>query len=452
LPPPERQHLDCTDLEDLLAWNLAGDRRRHVLGHLVAGCPGCRARVRHARRLAFRLVPPASRLYDYDAAIGRALLRADALWRHELAEQRAGAALWAAVRQLPPGWRSIRLLNSPRHHTAGVLLALLDDYREAERTNLAEALDLAALALALAERLAPDWTGAARLADLRTTALVHAANAHRLAGSNRRATSLLVRAARTQQQGSGEPLLEADLLTAAGRLWQARRHFERAAQTFAAAEDIYRKIGDAHGVAGSLVARARAIGHHHPRQGIRLIRRALPDLDAGLDPQLELAAHHHLAWYLHDAGQIWDAQVELRASAGLYLRDGGNALASLERAWLRGRIARSLLEFDEARRAYGLARSGFEDLGVEAQLTLVAIDRAELEVAQGELTGAAALLADTLARVIRWGVSRGTLTILYQLRESVLTRRCRRASFRQAALAVRSRWAPEEDDDPDEPA
>ena len=282
---------------------------------------------------------------------------------------------------------------------AAVLQALFRDHRQALARDLGEALDLATLALALADRLDAGWRGPDRLADLRTAALVRAANANRLAGRHREAARLLGRAARTQPQGTGEPLLEAELLTVAGSLWQALRRFERAAQAFGHAEQVYREIGETHLAARSLVARAEAIGHHHPRHGIRLIRRALGEIDGALDPQLELAAHHNLAWYLNDAGHCREARTEVERSAALYHRGGGNVVATLARAWLRGRIERSLDEFDRARRSYGLAQAGFKELRMHLHLTMLAIDRAELRVAEGDPASAAALLATTLAQV-----------------------------------------------------
>ena len=443
MPPPDDWHLDDREVRNLLTRSLPADRRRQVLGHLLDGCAPCRARVRHELRLTRQLSPPPS----YGAAFDRALARGEELWRRELAEQEAGARAWAALRHLPPGRRATLLLNSRRHQTPGILEALFQDHREALNCDLGEALDLATLALALADRLDLDWRGPDRLADLRTAALVRAADANRLAGRHREAARLLARAARTQPQGTGEPLLEAELLTVAGGLWQALRRFERAAQAFGRAEQVYRDIGETHLAARSLVARAAAIGHHHPRHGIRLIRRALAEIDGALDPQLELTAHHDLAWYLNDAGHHREARAEIERSAALYHRDGGNVAASLARAWLRGRIERALEQFDQARRSYGLAHTGFEELRMQLHLTMLAIDRAELQVAAGDPAGAAALLASTLALLRTWDISPDTLAILGTLRQSVLARTSQRATFRQAALAVRRRWSRTGDDD-----
>ncbi len=128
-------------------------------------------------------------------------------------------------------------------------------------------------------------------------------------------------------------------------------------------------------------------------------------------------------------------------SAGLYQRFNGDAVASLSRAWLQGRIDRSLHELDQARRSYERAWAGFEELGMQLHLTMVAIDRAELQVAGGEFGSAAALLGRTLRLVRSWGIRRETLGVLRLLREAVGARHCARAAFRQASLSVRRSWA-----------
>jgi hypothetical protein len=188
------------------------------------------------------------------------------------------------------------------------------------------------------------------------------------------------------------------------------------------------------------VSRAEAIGHLRPEQGVRLIRRALPDIDGARDPHLELAAHHGLAWHLNDAGRGFEARAEVARSARLFERFTGNALASLSRAWLQGRIDRSLEEFEQARRWFERAAAGFEELGMESHLVLLAIDQAEMQAAGGEFASSAWLLASALILVKRWGASGQAQAVLRRLREAAAARTCERAAFRQASLVVRRAW------------
>lgn len=332
------------------------------------------------------------------------------------------------------------VVNSRRYRTAGVLDALLRDYHEVMWREPHEGLEMAELGLAIVERLDPGRYRARRLADLEAEALAVAANANRMASSYGRATMLAKQAAKKLSSGTGDILLEGRVLFSEGQLWQSLRRFEKAARVFSQAEQVYRSCGELHLAARALVARAEAIGHLHPARGVRLLRRAIPDIDGDRDPRLELAAHHSLAWYLNDAGQGWEAREQVSRISDLYGRFSGDAVASLSRAWLKGRIDRSLLELDEARRSYERAWAGYEELGMQIHLTMLSIDQAELKVAAGEIRDAAALLARILSLLRSWGVSPETPAVLRMLRDAVLSGRCERSSFRQASLVVRRSW------------
>jgi tetratricopeptide (TPR) repeat protein len=432
------RHLDATDVASLLAMNLSTDPRYRVLGHLVGECEACRERVRDA------LAREREQMAAYDTAIEAAFASAIAgsgkLIAGRLAEIEAGALLWPVLREQPAARRLTIVRNSPKYTTAGVLEALLRDYREGLWRDPVESLAIAELGMAIVDRLDDGRYSTARLADLRGEALAIAGDAKRLAGRPGEAARLLREAAWQLAGGSGDVLLEGRLLAYEGSRWQSLGRFEKAARTFGRAEQVYRRADEPHLAARCLVSRAEAIGHLHPEQAIRLIRRAIPDIDASRDPHLELAAHHSLAWHLNDAGQGLEARAEVGRSDGLYQRFRGDALASLSRAWLQGRINRSLRELDEARRWYERAWAGFEDLGMESHLALLSIDRAELQAEAGEFASAGWLLARAVVLVKGWGASREALAVLRLLREAVESRRCEAAAFRQASLAVRRAW------------
>jgi tetratricopeptide (TPR) repeat protein len=432
------RHLDATDVASLLAMSLSTDASCRVLGHLVGECASCRERVRDA--LAREREQSAAYDAAIDAAFESAIASGGRLIAAKLAELEAGALLWPVLREQPAGRRLTIVRSSPKYTSPGVLEALLRDYREGLWRDPVESLAIAELGMAIADRLDEGRVAVTWLADLRCEALAIAGDAKRLAGRPVEAGRLLRDAAWQLAGGSGDVLLEGRWLAYLGSLWQSVGRFEKAAETFGHAEQAYRRAGEPHLAARCLVARAEAIGHLHPEQAIRLIRRAIPDIDAARDPHLELAAHHGLAWHLNDAGQGLEARAEAGRSDGLYQRFRGDALASLSRAWLQGRINRSLRELDQARRWYERAWAGFEDLGMESHLALLSIDRAELQAEAGEFASAGWLLARAVVLVKGWGASREALAVLRLLREAVESRRCETAAFRQASLAVRRAW------------
>jgi tetratricopeptide (TPR) repeat protein len=431
-------HLDAVDVRDLLSQALRGERGTWVVSHLAAGCAACRALVVAAvHRAQEAPAEPA----EYDAAFDRALALAGARAACEQADRERGALAWPELREKPQGRRLMIVRSSRRYTTPGVLEALFRDYHEVLWRFPREGLEVAELGLEIVAGLDARRHHAVRLADLRGEAMAIAGNAHRMAGRHAEAAPLLLAAARQLQDGTCNPLAEAQLWFFFGDYLQSVCRFEKAARAYLSAEQVYWAIGERHLAARALVARAESMGHLHPEQGIRLVRRAIPDIDGRRDPELELAAHHSLAWYLNDAGQGWRAREEVRSSADLYQRFGGHAVAALARAWLVGRIDRSLHELDPARRSFERAWVGFEELGMGGHLTMLSIDRAELAVVSGEFAGAAALLGRMAVQVKSWGVNRETRSVLRRLREAVLARRCTRGAFRQAALAVRRSWA-----------
>jgi tetratricopeptide (TPR) repeat protein len=431
------RHLAAPEVTALLERKLGSETGRRVVEHLL-GCAACRERVREAMRQEEELA--AAYNSAIDAAFAKAIAVSGRLIAAKQAELATGAQLWPRLRDQPAGRRLMLVRSSERYRTAGVLEALLRDYREGLWRDPAVGLAIAELGMALVEGLDDGRYPAIWLADLRGEALATAGDAMRLACRPREAAALLQDAEWELSGGSAEPLLTGQLLTYRGNLWQSVGRFEKAGRAFARAERAYRRAGEMHLAARSLVARAEAIGHDDPGLGIRLIRRALPDIDGRRDPRLELAAHHGLAWYLADAGWGREAREEATRSAEIYQRFSGDALASLSRAWLQGRIERSLHELDQARRWYERAWAGFEDLGMESHLAMLAIDRAELQAAGGDFGKSAWLLARTLALVKSWGAGKEAVAVLRLLREAVAAERCERAAFRQASLAVRRAW------------
>jgi tetratricopeptide (TPR) repeat protein len=438
VPHQDDRHLSPFDIQALLARRLTTEESRHVLGHLLRGCAQCRGRVRVALRRERELT--AAYAAAVDMAMASAIANSGQLIGAKLAELEAGTLLWSGLREQAPARRLALVRNCERYRTAGVLEALFRDYREGLWRDPVEGLEIAELGMTLAGWLDGRRYPASVLADLRGEALAIGGDAMRLACRLEEAALLLRQATRELSGGSGDPLLEGQLLTYEGSRCQASGRFERAARAFARAEQTYRQVGELHLAARSLVSRAEAIGHLNPERGVRLIRRAIPDIDGIRDPHLELAAHHSLAWHLNDLGQGWEARAEVARSARLYERFSGDALASLSRTWLQGRIDRSLLELEQARRWYERAAAGFEELGMESHLVLLSIDRAELQAAAGEFASSAWLLARALVLVKGWGASRQAQAVLRQLREAAAARRCARTAFRQASLVVRRAW------------
>src|ERR1700680_4071892 len=112
VPDEGEQHLDASDVTQLLARRLTEESSRRVIGHLLGGCGACRERVREGLRRA------GEEAAAYDAAFDRAVVavlgKGGRLLDARHAELAAGAALWQKLRDQPPGRRWTMVSNSVR--------------------------------------------------------------------------------------------------------------------------------------------------------------------------------------------------------------------------------------------------------------------------------------------------------------------------------------------------
>src|SRR6202049_2762350 len=217
VPDEGEHHLDAPAVTQLLARGLTEESSRRVVGHLLGGCGVCRDRAREGLRRAGE----EAAAYDaaFDRAVAAVLGKGGRLLDARSAEVAAGAALWEKLREQPPGRRCIMVGNSPRYRTAGLLEALFRDYREGLWRDPAEGLELAELAMTIAEGLDAGKIRASRLADLQAEALAIAGNANRLAACPREARRLLRQAALRLRLGRGGLLLEGQVLGYPGGYW-----------------------------------------------------------------------------------------------------------------------------------------------------------------------------------------------------------------------------------------
>ncbi len=423
------KHPDTEELQGFASGRLARNRKWNVLRH-VARCEVCTARLQEALDRAG--VPRLD--VDCEGICRRVLEKSAVQLREAVRDREEGQWLWQTLRAHPPGRRLTIVQSSRRFTTAGVLEALLAEYQNQLWREPREGLALAQLGFAIATRLDPPRYGWGRVADLQAATLGIAGNAYRLLGRSREAGLLLAAAAESLSDGSGDPLGKGQLLAFQGSFWLDARRFEEAERAFRRAENVYREINDLQLAARTLVQRAEASGYLAPDLGIRLTRRAIEEMDPVVDPHLALAAHHHLAWFLEMSGRPGEARAEMRASAALYAAHVGDAIPSLLRHWLAGRIERAHQELEAAKRSLERAWYGFEDLGMAGHLTLLAIDRAEVYTLLGDPGAAAALLHEIL--LMEWGMPRETARALAILGHSVAAGGARRQAFRQAFIAV----------------
>jgi len=148
--------------------------------------------------------------------------------------------------------------NDTRYQNWGLYVRLLEASRLYMRTEPAEAVDIVRLAIVVAEHLDPEVVGAKRVADLRAAAWADLGNVKRLASDFEGSRRAFNEAWRISEEGTGEPVEAAYILSSNPRNMRDMGEFETAE-------------GRARRGSGAVWARRRQApaGPHAPQDGGR---------------------------------------------------------------------------------------------------------------------------------------------------------------------------------------
>jgi tetratricopeptide (TPR) repeat protein len=375
--------ISAAELLRFAAGDSRGLDRRRVLEHLLTGCAKCREALSALRELGS---PETAEEQEDGPSIARILTTlGDRAARIE--KERAEAA------QLLPDflghpvarqWTLVR--NIRRYDTWSFAAALIDESFRAVMDDAATSRDLAEMALTLAERLDPDVYGERSISDLTGRALSHLGNARRTLGDLAGGQECLTRARKSWQEGTGDPLDEAELLYFEASMLRANRRFDEALRRIRRSARLYRELGDRHLEARSRMNEAQILVlTGDAKAGRDLMAKVLPWFEADRDPKLAFVARHNLVWYTMECGEPEAALQMLGEFRDEYSTAGQRStLARLH--WLEGRIFEQLQRLDEVEAAYGRAIESFAELELPYELANASLDLAAFCARQGRAT------------------------------------------------------------------
>jgi tetratricopeptide (TPR) repeat protein len=448
------QHLGEELLERFFRLELSRAEAARLIQHLLSACPRCQGLVAAvAKREEFNLWPdeaPAETAAPQEANLYSPVFskllevpRDEDILR--LARERVqGVGLLAELEQLPLAERACRIRADSRFHHWGLFDRILSTYLSYSRHNPQAGVDLVGLALVVLETLDLAQYSPELLADFRASALGALGNALRLAGRLPESQEAFVAAWENLDEGTGDPLEEANLLSLEGSLFSDRGHFKRAAALLDRAIAIYDEIGDDNARARMLIKKANALGYLEPLEGIAILQDALAILHVASEPRMELYARHNLTWFLTDAGQPQDALALLESSRPLY-KAFADPWSQLRLQWLEGRIARALGDLQEAEAVFRKIWHAFEERNMHFEQTLVSIDLAEAYSAEGKLEEAAKLVTDFLPVLRSWGMHAEGLAMWKVFSDSIVEHAHRQIAltaeaFRSITLYFHRSW------------
>ncbi|HVT16472.1 MAG TPA: helix-turn-helix transcriptional regulator [Thermoanaerobaculia bacterium] len=348
------------------------------------------AELRRARQLAAAMGRVAVEVTAHHLV---ALLRA----RRAGSARRRAAGLWEVLAPLAPGERRLLVEKSREYQTWALAERLCHESAEAASDDASRAVELAELALRVAE-LAPGE----RLWRLRLQGycLGFLANARRVRNDERGAEEAFARARRLWQEGEAA---DPGRLLAAWRLLDLEASLRRSQRRFAEALELSgRALAAAPREAAARILVNKAVAFDHlgeAERAIATLRQAAPLVDDQREPRLLFALRFNLATNLCHLDRHGEAALllpEVRQMAEALHKE----LDLVRVVWLEGRVAAGLGRPAAALAAFARVRGEFLARAMAYDAALVTLELAALHAAAGR-TAEVKELARQTARVFR---------------------------------------------------
>ena len=240
------------------------------------------------------------------------------------------------------------------------------------------AMELARLAVAVAEESTAAPADTRSRSDLLAEAWAHLGNALRIGSELREAAAAFELARRHRADGTGDPLLHARLLSLEASYHADRSRFQEAIALCRRADRRLRQVGDEAGRARLLIQEAGLHVHLGAMAtAIDRLEEAIDHADTAREPRLALVVLHNLISYLDQLGRHEDAFERLdeaRRLAGKL----GHRLDLVRLRWLEGRIAAHRGEVEDAETCWNEAREAFAANGMAYDAAMVSLETAAL--------------------------------------------------------------------------
>lgn len=362
--PPER--IDAT--LSCLAGNRASSRAPAEPGDAFAGSR------RRIEGVSLRF----GRLAEEFVRGGLQLLTVEGQALHGL---QTGEVLWRGLKRKAPTAAERRVLAEDvrKYRHWGLVAAAAAESIEKAANHPREALELAELALFIAERVPGDAAWRARLAGW---AGAHVANGHRVCNDLKAMEAALERALRFWDEGApGDPgLLDPAVvpwIEAACR--REQRKFKKALKRIDEALELDR--GELRGKI--LLSKSAILAILNDTEGMTVaLAEAAPLIDERKEPQIALMLRFNLIVGLTMIGQAAEAEPRLREIRRLAVKLG-EVLGLVRVVWLEGKAATELGRNREAESAFKQVRREFESCQLALDYALVSLDLSILLLKEG---------------------------------------------------------------------
>lgn len=344
--PIDPEHPPREAFDRLIRGEASPEETRSIVRHLLVGCPSCGRIAEQARRTPGS--SPRPEALSYDAVFDRIESKLARGVEGFLAERTNAQELYAELlgHQAVEGLSQVH--STRRYASLALCELLLRKSRELTLEDPGQARRAMELAVAIAEQLDLELYGAPVVQDTRAIAWAYLAETRRVEADLRSAASSLKAAERLLRQGSGDPLVKAELLTLQASLRGYSGRFEEALGLLNRAASIYRRLGELHLLGRTLLKKGTVVGNSgRPDLAARLIRKSMDLIDPPREPRLMVCATHNLIWFLNESEDEDRAAACRQGARRLYERAGDRRDLGRLR-WLEGKLATDLSEAEDA--------------------------------------------------------------------------------------------------------
>jgi tetratricopeptide (TPR) repeat protein len=394
-------------LEQFILGRLSTAEMREIAWHLLNGCS-------HCQQATSTLWEPADSFEDpaifevageeegdddaYDSVLDRVIEKVSATEAAFSAERLKARGLLVELMQVPAERQYLLVTNSHRFRTRVLCDLLVEESHETGFQDPGRAVELARLAILLADRLAPDECGGEDGHEsLRARVWAQLGNAYRIHSDLVEAEAALAVAEELLTAGRVGLFDRARVLALVASLRRAQERFAEALQLFDRVAVIYKKLGQWNLLGRTLLQKSLVCGEAGDLETeMLLLRRALDLIDPQTDSRLFLAARHNLIHALNESGRSREAFALLFHSRPLYLKMG-DRMNLLKLRWVEGLVAAGLRRHEQAEAAFREVREAYAGIGLDYDAALASLDLAGVYVVQGRTADLLRITEETLA-------------------------------------------------------
>jgi tetratricopeptide (TPR) repeat protein len=391
-----------------------------------------------AREIAF---PELGADYDYSGLLRRLELAYVVATNDVQQERRLASEHWEFMKNLDSAQRMQLVRHNPYFRHWGMYQRVGEEAKLVIRRDPIQAIDLTFLALLITENLDPTFYSESLRADFHAGALTAHANAKRLLGDFSGARTALKEASKLLDNGTGDPMERAALVSIHSSLLTDLGYFEEAEDVLQEALKLARSIHDRHLEGRYTIQQSSTIGWTEPVRGLKLADKGLALLasHSTRDKTLELCAIHLLALWANEAGDPEEARATFESYRYLY-DTFDDAFWKGRRLHLQGYITKSEGDLLQSERFFRELVDHYAKNSFEFDLALASLDLSEVLAMQGKVLDSGQVLQSLYPILNQWKVNGEILEHWANLKDGMNVRRVRLIAFRELAMILRRKW------------